>query len=95
MGRTLVTVNQIILQEQSEFSNFRRTLRRQDQLAFDELFAGARKHTAAITMAAYALPFEAILLAMLVEEHANNQLLRQNVAELRALVEQLLAMRDG
>jgi len=95
MGRTLATSNQIILQEQSEFTNFRRTLRLQDQLAFDELFAGARKHTAAITMAAHALPFEAILLAMLVEEHAKNQVLAQNVEELRALVERLIASRDG
>ena len=93
MGRTLATINQIILQEQSEFSNFRRALRRQDQLTFDELFAGARKHTAAISMAAQALPFEAILLAMLVEEHTQNQLLRQSVDELHALVEQLLAAR--
>lgn len=46
-------------------------------------------------MAAHALPFEAILLAMLVEEHTKNQLLRQNVDELRALVERLITSRDG
>ncbi len=95
MGRTLATSNQILLQEQSEFNDFRRTLRLQDQLSFDELFAGARKHTAAITMAAHALPFEAVLLAMLVEEHTRNQLLRQSVDELRSRVEELLARSDG
>ncbi len=95
MGRTLATANQILLEEQSEFASFRRALRLQDQLAFDELFAGARKHTAAITMAAHALPFEAVLLAMLVEEHKTNQVLRQNMEELRSLVEQLLARSDG
>ena len=37
-------------------------------LSGDTLFAGARRNTAAISQAAHALPFEAILLAMLVEQ---------------------------
>lgn len=68
MGRTLQTTNQIILEEQSAFSAFRRTLRRDDQRHFDALFANARKHTAAISQANHALPLEAILLAMLLEQ---------------------------
>jgi hypothetical protein len=68
MGRTLATTNQIILEEQTAFTNFRRALRRDDQRAFDLLFASARKHTAAISQANHALPFEAILLAMLLEQ---------------------------
>lgn len=68
MGRTLQTTNQIILKEQKAFSNFRRTLRRQDQHLFDSLFANARKHVAAISQANHALPFEAVLLAMLLEQ---------------------------
>jgi len=67
MGRTLATTNQIILEEQKAFANFRRTLRREDQRVFDALFASARLHTAAISQANHALPFEAILLAMLLE----------------------------
>ena len=68
MGRTLKTINQIMQQEEQAFANFRRTLRRPDQLIFDELFAGAKKHIAAISQANHALPFEAILLAMLLEQ---------------------------
>jgi hypothetical protein len=68
MGRTLKTINQLIQQEEQAFMNFRRTLRRSDQLVFDELFAGAKKHIAAISQANHALPFEAILLAMLLEQ---------------------------
>ena len=68
MGRTLRTTAQIILDEQREFVNFRRTLRREDQQIFDTLFASARKYTAAISQANHALPFEAILLAMLLEQ---------------------------
>lgn len=67
MGRTLPTTTQIILDEQQAFLNFRRALRREDQRAFDELFARARKHVMAINQADHVLPFEAILLAMLLE----------------------------
>jgi hypothetical protein len=67
MGRTLPTANQIILDEQRAFANFRRALRRDEQEIFDALFARARQHTMAISQANHALPFEAILLAMLVE----------------------------
>lgn len=79
MGRTIQTMNQIIQQEEAAFSRFRRTLRREDQRLFDTLFAQARKHTAAISQANHALPFEAILLAMLLEqareiEHLKRQL---------------------
>lgn len=67
MGRTLPTTTQIIQDEQRAFNNFRRALRKEDQLVFDELFARARKHIMAINQADHALPFEAILLAMLLE----------------------------
>ena len=67
MGHTLPTTTQIILDEQQAFTNFRRALRREDQLFFDELFARARKHVMAINQANHVLPFEAILLAMLVK----------------------------
>ncbi len=67
MGRTLPTTTQMILDEQQAFGNFRRALRKEDQLIFDALFARARKHVMAINQANHALPFEAILLAMLVE----------------------------
>jgi len=68
MGRTLQTTTQLILNEQSAFASFRRTLRREDQHLLDRLFASARKHTAAISKANHALPFEAILLAMILEQ---------------------------
>jgi hypothetical protein len=78
MGRTLQTANQIVLNEQQAFSNFRRTLRREDQQLFDALFANARKHIAAISQANHALPFEAILLAMLLEQAREIECLKQS-----------------
>ena len=68
MGRTLRTANQIILHEEQAFRQFRRALRQADQARLDTLFALARRHTAAISQANHALPFEAILLAMMLEQ---------------------------
>jgi len=84
MGRTLPTITQIILQEQESFSRFRRALRRSDQLALDDLFAAAHQHLAAAAYASHALPFEVLLLSMLLEEH-------KEVMRLRQVLEDLLA----
>ena len=68
MGRTLATTNQLILNEMANFNNFKRALRAEDQKRFEALFAAARQHTAAISMADHALPFESILFAILLEQ---------------------------
>lgn len=82
MGRTIPSANQYLIQEQDAFSRFRRALRRSDQLILDELFSAARKHAAAQSYAAHALPFEVALLSMLLEEH-------KEVTRLRHMVEAL------
>jgi len=84
MGRTLATSTQIFTQEEAAFARFRRALRRSDQLALDDLFTSARQHLAAAQYAAHALPFEVLLLAMLLEEHKEVLRLRQEVGELAA-----------
>ena len=81
MGRSVRTANQVIIDEQQAFADFRRTLRREDQRIFDALFAGARRHTAAISQAAHALPFEAILLAMVMEQAKEIDRLRRLLDE--------------
>jgi hypothetical protein len=79
MGRTLPSAAQNLQQEEAAFSRFRRALRRADQLALDELFVAARQHTAAAQYAAHALPFEVMLLAMLLEEHKEVKHLRDRL----------------
>ena len=69
MGRTLPSITQAFLQEQASLARFRRALRREDQRALDDLLASARHHLAASAYASHLLPFEVMLLAMLVEEH--------------------------
>ncbi len=79
MGRTLATTNQLILNEIANFRNFRRALRVEDQKLFDTLFAQARQHTAAISLADHALPLESVLLAMLIEQQRQVEQLKKRL----------------
>ena len=88
MGRTLPPVTNIFLQEQESFSRFRRALRQSDQAILEDLFDAARQHLAAVTYAAHALPFETILLAMLLEEHKEVMHLRRDLAALAASMDE-------
>ena len=82
MGRTLPSATMVFMQEEAAFGRFRRALRRSDQLALDDLFVGARQHLAATQYAAHALPFEVMLLAMLLEEHKEVMKLRERMEAL-------------
>ena len=82
MGRTLVTITQLLNETETNLSAFRRTLRRSDQYVFDGLFAAARRHIAAIGQAESLLPFESALLAMLLEQSKEIAVLQQKFEEL-------------
>jgi len=82
MGRTLVTITQLLNETEANLSAFRRTLRRSDQYVFDGRFAAARRHIAAIGQAESLLPFESALLAMLLEQSKEIAVLEQKVEEL-------------
>lgn len=84
MGRTLPSITQAFLAEQQSLARFRRALRREDQLALDELLANARRHLAAAAYASHLLPFETMLLAMLVEQRKELISLRHRVDALEA-----------
>ena len=88
MGRTLPSITQVFLQQQESFTRFRRALRRSDQAALDDLFAAARQHLAAAAYAAHALPFEILLLSMLLEEH-------KGITRLRRMIEEQLSSQHG
>ncbi|MDQ7841738.1 MAG: hypothetical protein RDU83_12050 [bacterium] len=67
MGRTVPTMTQIVAQEEANFAPFRRALRSEDRVILDRLFAAARHHTAPAAYLSHPVPFEVILLAMLIE----------------------------
>jgi len=85
MGRTLPSATQLMLQEEAALARFRRALRRNDQLIFDDLFTSAQKHISAAAYAAHALPFETFLMAMLLEEHKEVMRLRKSLEALEAM----------
>jgi hypothetical protein len=88
MGRTVLPFTQELYREEESWKAFRRALRREDRELLDELFAAARYHTAACTCSGRAVPFEAILMSILVEE-------RRAVRELLHRVEELERRRKN
>jgi len=94
MGRTVLSFTQELYREEESWRGFRRALRREDRELLDELFAAARYHTAACTCSGRAVPFEAILMSILVEERRAVRELSARLAELAEQVE-ALARRAG
>jgi len=84
MGRTVPTMTQIVAQEEANFAPFRRALRREDRVVLDRLFAAARHHTAPAAYLSHPVPFEVILLAMLLEMAKLVEALRVRVEDLEA-----------
>ena len=82
MGRTVFPFTQELYREEESWKAFRRALRREDRELFDELFAAARYHTAACTCSGRAVPFEAILMSILLEERRAVRDLSRRVEEL-------------
>jgi len=66
MGRTVPTFTMVIQQEMESWSKFRRGLRKEDQEALDELFRAARMQLAGSAYAARPIPFESIVMSMLI-----------------------------
>ena len=79
MGRTVPAITLEFQRQQKAFDGFRHALKRSDQLALDELFVSAKKHTAEAAYASHVLPFEIFLLCMLLEEHKEVMRLRQQI----------------
>ena len=72
--------------EQATYTKFRRALRKEDQDALDDLFRFARYHVAAAGYASHSLPFEVMLLAMLLEEHKMALRLHQELEHIKDML---------
>ena len=96
MGRTLLPFTQELYREEASWGGFRRALRREDRELFDALFAAARYHTSACTCAGRVVPFDAILMSILVEERRSARELSRRLDELeRRLASMPPACPDG
>ena len=84
MGRTVAPFSQILEAEFESWNKFRHALRREDQEAFDALFAAAKYHVAAMVYASRVTPMEAILMGILVEQQKAIAQLKGRLRELEA-----------
>lgn len=89
MGNVTPTITDILHAEEANLAKFRRALRREDQVVFDDLFVAAYKHRAAAAYAGHLLPFETFLLSMQIEDHKEVMCLRREVDDLRRYLEKL------
>jgi hypothetical protein len=87
MGRTVAPFSQILEAEFESWNKFRRALRREDQEAFDALFAAAKYHVAAMVYASRLTPLEAILMGILVEHQKAIAQLRGRIREMEVAIQ--------
>jgi hypothetical protein len=92
MGRTVVPFSRVLEAEFDSWNKFRRALRREDQEAFDGLFAAAKFHVAAMVYASRLTPLEAILMGILVEHQKAIMQLRGRIRELEAAIQPPFAL---
>ncbi len=83
MGRTLPTFNTCLLREIEAWRPFRRALRREHREAFDRLFSRARAHTAEATSVARPVPFDALVMAILLAQELEIGRLRWEIERLK------------
>ncbi len=82
MGRTVPTFTNIIDNEISSWSKYRRCLRKEDQEIFDDIFRFAKKHLAENFYAMRTVPFESIIMSVVIEQHKLIKNLRSELKEL-------------
>jgi hypothetical protein len=87
MGRTLPTFNTWLQQEIDSWRPFRRCLRAEQKEAFDRLFTRARTYTAEATGAARPVPFDALVMGILLGQELEIERLKAELRELRAAAE--------
>ena len=83
MGRTVPTFTNLIDAELASWSKFRRGLRKEDQDVFDEIFRAAKLHLAENFYAMRAVPFEGMMMSILIEQQKAIQKLEKEVEKLR------------
>ena len=88
MGRTLPTFNMYLEQEIAQWRPYRRALRREDQEAFDRLFALAKRHMAEAANVSRPIPFDSLVISILLEQQKKiEQLSEQLEIQMRKDVE--------
>jgi hypothetical protein len=82
MGRTVPTFTNLIDAELASWSKYRRGLRKNDQETFDDIFRAAKLHLAENFYAMRAIPFESIMMSILIEQQKKIVRLEEEVKRL-------------
>ncbi len=69
MGRNNETFTLLVDQYREQWNKFRRGLRKEDQILFDEMWRAPKIHLAASAYLASEAPLEVIFMAMLLEQY--------------------------
>ena len=92
MGRTVETFTMVIQEQRMLWNKFREALRKEDQQVLDDLFRAPKIHLAACAYDVKPIPFENIVMSMLVEEHKRASALQEDIDKLK---EQIAELRIG
>lgn len=84
MGHTLPTITGHYDRFRSQLSDFRRVLRKSDQIAFDAMLDQVRQHLPAAGFAAHVLPEIMLLFCLSLEDHKRAQSHQAQLDSLRA-----------
>lgn len=82
MGRTVPTFTRIIDSELLSWAKYRRGLRKDDQELFDDLFRAAKRHLAENFYAMRAIPFESVMMSIVLEQRKLIRQLEQRLSHL-------------
>jgi hypothetical protein len=85
MGRTVPTFTNIIDDELSSWSKYRRGLHKDDQELFDEVFRAAKIHLAENFYAMRTIPFESIMMSITIEQRKLIRRLQDRIERLESL----------
>jgi hypothetical protein len=85
MGRTVPTFTNIIDDELSSWSKYRRGLHKDDQELFDEVFRAAKIHLAENFYAMRTIPFESIMMSITIEQRKLIRKLQDRIERLESM----------
>ena len=91
MGRTVETFTMVVQEQRALWSKFREALRKEDQQVLDELFRAPKIHLAACAYDVKPIPFENVVMSMLIEERKKSIALQEVVDKLNERIVKLEA----
>ena len=80
MGRTIPTFTRYLEEEMSTWRDFRRALDKEDRAFFDRLFRLAKRHIAEASHAKRPIPFDALVMCILLEQQKEIDGLKERIA---------------